>query len=209
MVLPVTAGVPIPRQKFPGRHVPDGQVVAARGGEGFPRRVERDPPARPAGQFPLSSAGRHVVNAGPRDRVLLVLPGIPIRDPLAVAGECAEVEAGAEFVLTRPIFEPDVFERVSRRLETSRLPVIATVYAFDSARNAEFMANEVPGLRVPDALIDRMRRADQSGDAPREGVTLAREIARALRGRVQGVLVSTAAGSADRALAVLDGLRKG
>jgi homocysteine S-methyltransferase len=70
------------------------------------------------------------------------------------------------------------------------------------------MANEVPGVRVPDELLDRMRRAEGTVDAAgREGITIAREIARDLRGMVQGMQVSTASGDVDAALAVLDGLR--
>ncbi len=81
-----------------------------------------------------------------------------------------KVEAGAEFVLTRPIFDPAVFERFLKRLEPARLPVVAGVFPFESVRNAEFMANEVPGVRVPETLIDRMRRADVLDGAAAEGV---------------------------------------
>src|ERR1019366_6580735 len=64
-----------------------------------------------------------------------------------------KVEAGAEFVVTRPIFDVSSFERFMKRIETTRLPIVAGVFPFDSARNAEFMANEVPGVRVPDGLM--------------------------------------------------------
>jgi hypothetical protein len=64
----------------------------------------------------------------------------------------------------------------------------------------------VPGVRVPEAVLERMRRAD-GGDAAAEGIRLAREIAAELRGAVQGVQVSTQSGDIDAALAVLDGLR--
>jgi 5,10-methylenetetrahydrofolate reductase len=118
-----------------------------------------------------------------------------------------KVEAGAEFVLTRPIFDVANFERVLKRIESARLPVVAGVFPFDSARNAEFMANEVPGVRVPDALMDRMRRADGHDAAAREGIAIAREIVGSLRSHVQGIQVSSQAGNIDAALAVLDGLR--
>ena len=84
---------------------------------------------------------------------------------------------------------------------------MAGVFPFESARNAEFMANEVPGVRVPDALLDRMRRADGPEAAAAEGMAIAREIAVELRRRVQGLQVSTTSGDIDAALAVLDGLR--
>jgi methionine synthase I (cobalamin-dependent)/5,10-methylenetetrahydrofolate reductase len=118
-----------------------------------------------------------------------------------------KVEAGAEFVITRPVFDVAAFERLLKRIEHARLPVIAGVFPFESARNAEFMANEVPGVRVPDALIDRMRGADGAEAATGEGVAIARAIALELRPAVQGVQVSTPTGDTDAALAVLDGLR--
>jgi homocysteine S-methyltransferase len=118
-----------------------------------------------------------------------------------------KVDAGAEFVLTRPVFDAARFEQVYRRVEAARLPVVATVHPFESARHAEFLANEVPGMGVPDALIERMRRADSTGTAAAEGVAIARELARALKGMVQGIQVSTASGNVDAALSVIDGLR--
>jgi methionine synthase / methylenetetrahydrofolate reductase(NADPH) len=118
-----------------------------------------------------------------------------------------KVEAGAEFVLTRPIFDVSNFERVLKRIESARLPVVAGIFPFDSVRNAEFMANEVPGVRVPESLMERLRHADGHDAAAAEGVVIAREIAQRLRGIVQGIQVSTASGNIDAALAVIDGLR--
>ena len=54
------------------------------------------------------------------------------------------------------------------------------------------MANEVPGVRVPDAVVERMRRADADGRAAAEGLAIAREIAAEIRPLVQGVQISTA-----------------
>ena len=118
-----------------------------------------------------------------------------------------KLEAGAEFVVTRPVFDLRGFEQVLKRLEPSKLPVIAGLFPFESARNAEFMANEVPGVHVPEALLDRMRAADGPEAAVREGIAIAREIAAQLRGAVQGIQVSTGSGNIDAALAVVDGLR--
>ena len=118
-----------------------------------------------------------------------------------------KVEAGAEFIVTRPIFDVAAFERLHKRIEAAHLPIVAGIFPFDSVRNAEFMANEVPGVRVPDPIMERMRRADGSAAAAAEGIAVAREIAGSLRGAVQGVQVSTPSGSIEAALAVIDGLR--
>lgn len=118
-----------------------------------------------------------------------------------------KVEAGAEFVLTRPVFDIAGFERVTKALESSRLPVVAGIVPFENARNAEFLANEVPGVRVPEPLLERMRRADRPKAAIEEGIRIARELAIALRPMVQGLQVSSASGNAESSWAVLDGLR--
>jgi homocysteine S-methyltransferase len=118
-----------------------------------------------------------------------------------------KVEAGAEFVITRPIFDVNAFTAFLKRIEGANLPVLAGVFPFESLRNAEFMANEVPGVRVPDTLLERMRRADGSEAAIREGIAIARETAVELKAAVQGLQVSTASGDIEAALAVLDGLR--
>src|SRR3954463_7478549 len=81
-----------------------------------------------------------------------------------------KVEAGAEFVFTRPIFDVKAFDAFLERIAHTGLPIVAGLFPFESARNAEFMANEVPGVRVPDALIDRMRRTDGPEAAAAEGI---------------------------------------
>jgi homocysteine S-methyltransferase len=118
-----------------------------------------------------------------------------------------KVEAGAEFVTTRPIFDVKTFEAFLKRIEHAKLPIVAGVFPFESQRNAEFMANEVPGVRVPDGLLDRMRRTDGFEAAAAEGIAIATEIALELKGAVQGIQVSTQSGDVEAALAVLDGLR--
>jgi hypothetical protein len=69
------------------------------------------------------------------------------------------------------------------------------------------MANELPGVRVPPALLDRMRGAGAPEAAAAEGIAIARELAVELRSRVQGLEVSTPSSQIDAALAVIDGLR--
>ena len=118
-----------------------------------------------------------------------------------------KVAAGAEFVVTRPVFDVRGFEQFLKRIAPAKLPVVAGLFPFESARNAEFMANEVPGVRVPDALLDRMRSADGPKGGAAEGIAIAREILAEIRGAVQGIQVSTGSGNIDAALAVLDGLR--
>jgi methionine synthase / methylenetetrahydrofolate reductase(NADPH) len=118
-----------------------------------------------------------------------------------------KVEAGAEFVVTGPVFDLATFERLHKRMEQSRLPVILGVWPFESALNAEFMANEVPGVRVADPVLERMRAAQNRGTAAAEGIAIARELVTALKGAVQGVHVAVPPGSMQAALDVLEGVR--
>jgi homocysteine S-methyltransferase len=66
------------------------------------------------------------------------------------------------------------------------------------------MANEVPGVRVPEEVLERMRRADAAGQARAEGLAIAREVAAGLRPLVQGIQISTAAGAVETALEVVE-----
>ncbi len=113
-----------------------------------------------------------------------------------------KVEAGAEFAVTRPVFDVAAFERFLVRVEPLRLPIIVGIWPFESALNAEFMANEVPGVTVPDALVERMRRT-AGGDAAAEGVKVAKEIVTAVKGMAAGVQIYTPSGRLDAALDVL------
>jgi homocysteine S-methyltransferase len=114
-----------------------------------------------------------------------------------------KVEAGAEFAITQPVFDAAELADFIQRVRPHGLPVLAGIMPLDSLRHAEFMANEVPGVRVPDAIIDRMRRADADGRAADEGLAIAREIAGELRPLVQGIQISTAARAVDSALEVI------
>jgi homocysteine S-methyltransferase len=114
-----------------------------------------------------------------------------------------KVEAGAEFVVTRPVFDAAAFERFRDRVASFGVPVIVGLWPFDSALHAEFMANEVPGVTVPEALVARMREAETAERAAAEGVAIARELLRDLRAMAQGVHVFTLSGPVERAFEVL------
>ena len=115
-----------------------------------------------------------------------------------------KVEAGAEFAVTRPVFDVAAFERFLARVAPMRLPIIVGIWPFESALNAEFMANEVPGVTVPATIVERMRRTDSVEDAAAEGVKVAKEIVMAIKGMAAGVQISAPSGRLDAALDVLD-----
>jgi homocysteine S-methyltransferase len=114
-----------------------------------------------------------------------------------------KVEAGAEFAITQPIFDPPALSEFLSRIAAARIPMLAGVMPLESLRHAEYMANEVPGVRVPDEVIERMRKAEMAGRAGEEGIAIAREIVAAVRPMVQGIQISTALDAVPTALAVM------
>jgi homocysteine S-methyltransferase len=115
-----------------------------------------------------------------------------------------KVDAGADFAVTQPVFDPQQLERFLKRVETFRIPVVAGIWPLLSLRNAEFLANEVPGVAVPESVLRRMQQASERGKeaALAEGVKIAREMFEQVRGAVQGVQVSAPFGRVEVALEV-------
>ncbi len=117
-----------------------------------------------------------------------------------------KVEAGAEYAITQPVFDPRQLERFLREIGDAHIPIVAGIWPLLSLRNAEFLANEVPGVVVPDEILERMRVANrQSAEhALAEGVAIAREMLALVRSEVQGVQVSAPFGRVSLALQVLE-----
>jgi homocysteine S-methyltransferase len=117
-----------------------------------------------------------------------------------------KVEAGAEYAITQPVFDVRQLELFLSQLDGDRIPIIAGIWPLVSVRNAEFLANEVPGVVVPDEIIARMRKAsDQSKEhAIAEGIAIAREMFERVRHSVQGVQVSAPFGRVELALRVFE-----
>jgi methionine synthase / methylenetetrahydrofolate reductase (NADH) len=115
-----------------------------------------------------------------------------------------KVDAGAEYAITQPVFDVAQLERFLRQIEHVRIPIIAGIWPLVSVRNAEFLANEVPGVVVPDIVTSRMRRANEKSKehAINEGIAIAREMLDAVRSAVQGVQVSAPFGKVEMALDV-------
>jgi methionine synthase / methylenetetrahydrofolate reductase(NADPH) len=116
-----------------------------------------------------------------------------------------KVEAGAEFAITQPVFDVEALVEFLQRSDC-RIPVLASIVPLESLRHAEFMANEVPGVSISEAVVERMRRAEAAGRAAAEGLDIASELAAAVRPHVQGIQISTAAGAIDSALGVMKAL---
>ena len=117
-----------------------------------------------------------------------------------------KVEAGAEFLVTPPVFDLDAFDNALDHLTATGLPVLAGIAAVDGLRHLEFMASEVIGVRIPDQTFDRLRRArDQAAEA--HALTL--EIAQGLRSRAAGLQVTSWHGSPSAVEGLLAALAPG
>ena len=99
-----------------------------------------------------------------------------------------KVEAGAEYLVTPPVFDVEAFEPLLERLHATGLPILAGLAAVDGLRHAEFLASEVIGVRIPEAVFERLRQAaDQSAEA----LAIMVEIAHWLRPRVSGLQITS------------------
>jgi homocysteine S-methyltransferase len=116
-----------------------------------------------------------------------------------------KVEAGAEYIVTQPVFDLDLLEAFLKRSAHIRIPVICGIWPLTSYRNAEFMVNELR-VPVPAHFMERMQRVDNAEKAREEGVNIAREMVVRVRGMVQGVQLSAPFGRYQMALDVAEAL---
>lgn len=117
-----------------------------------------------------------------------------------------KVEAGAEFIMTQPVYDREVLNRFLVDVEPLAIPVLMGLLPLASYRNAEFLHNEVPGMRVPDKIRERMHQTDSADAARAEGVAIAREMLLEFRDRVAGVYIMPPFGRYDLALDVIRGV---
>jgi methionine synthase / methylenetetrahydrofolate reductase (NADH) len=122
-----------------------------------------------------------------------------------------KVEAGADFAVTQPVFDVAQLRGFLQRLRPvvrGRIPVVAGIWPLTSYRNAEFVNNEVPGVSVPPAVMERMRKADTGDRARAEGVKIAQETLLEIRDLVQGVQITAPFGRYAMAVEVAQVLGK-
>ncbi len=116
-----------------------------------------------------------------------------------------KLDAGAEFAITQPIFDVEALMRFLDTVEQypRQIPILVGIWPLLSFKNAEFMNNEVPGVVVPEPILERMSRCTSKEQARQEGVAIARETIQQVGPRVAGIQVSAPLGNVSIALAVL------
>jgi len=115
-----------------------------------------------------------------------------------------KIAAGAEYVMTQPVYDVRLLEQFMGRIERFRVPVLVGILPLISSRNAEFLHKEIPGMQIPDPIRERMRRVGSGPAARAEGIAIAREALRECAPMCQGVYVMPPFNRANLALEVLE-----
>ncbi len=116
-----------------------------------------------------------------------------------------KVQAGAEYVVTQPVFDLDLLEQFLLKTRQYKLPIIAGIWPLTSYRNAEFMVNELR-VPVPEQYMQRMRLADSAEKARQEGIAIAQEMVSRVRQMVEGAQLSAPFGRYDMAVKVAEAM---
>jgi homocysteine S-methyltransferase len=116
-----------------------------------------------------------------------------------------KVEAGAEYVVTQPVFDLDLLETFLKKTAQFKIPFVAGIWPLTSYRNAEFMVNELR-VPVPKDYMERMKNADTAEKGRAEGIAIAREMCTKVRSMVQGVQLSAPFGRYEMAIQVAEAL---
>jgi len=117
-----------------------------------------------------------------------------------------KVAAGAEYIMTQPVYDPRTVETFLGLVRHLNTPILIGILPLYSHRNAEFLHNEVPGMRIPDDIRERMKNAGSGDSAHREGVAIAREALAAARDLAQGVYVMPPFNKVELAIKVIESL---
>jgi 5,10-methylenetetrahydrofolate reductase len=116
-----------------------------------------------------------------------------------------KIEAGAEYMITQPVFDIRILEKFLARISHISIPLICGIWPLVSYRNAEFMNNEVPGATVPAEILERMRKTTTKEEGFLEGVKIARETYDRAKGGVAGVQLSAPLGRIEGIFMILGG----
>ena len=101
-----------------------------------------------------------------------------------------KINAGARYVMTQPVFETSLVEEIARRTARFGIPVFVGVWPLLNGRQARFLHNEVPGIRIPEPISARMEGLE-GVEGRKEGVAIAKEVTRAVLDHFPGIYFMT------------------
>lgn len=117
-----------------------------------------------------------------------------------------KIAAGAEFVFSQPVYDPEMLDTfLQRTTDLPPLPFFVGILPLASLRNAEFLHNEVPGMQIPAPIMARMRKATTKEAQRREGVAIAQETLAAAKRlpRIRGAYIFPPFGSYEAVIEVM------
>jgi homocysteine S-methyltransferase len=121
-----------------------------------------------------------------------------------------KINAGADFVLTQPVYQPEsargFLKILANELAEIKIPVLAGILPLANIRHANFLHQEVPGITIPESVLSRMESAGENGG--QEGVKIAIEIINELRSSIQGIYIMPAFSRFDLAAEVIEAVKE-
>ena len=101
-----------------------------------------------------------------------------------------KISAGADYIMTQPVYDPELIERIAESTKHLNVPIFLGIFPLASGRNAEYLHNEVPGIQLSDAV--RQRMSGLEGAAGRaEGVKIAEELLDVAMAHFNGIYLMT------------------
>ncbi|MHB8808057.1 MAG: methylenetetrahydrofolate reductase, partial [Anaerolineaceae bacterium] len=105
-----------------------------------------------------------------------------------------KIHSGADFIITQPIYEaaliPNFLKAYQAAHEALNIPLLIGVMPLVSVRHAAFLHQEVPGISIPDGIHKRMQTAEENGTGPQEGIRIATELIKEVKGLAQGIYIT-------------------
>jgi homocysteine S-methyltransferase len=123
-----------------------------------------------------------------------------------IARAHAKIKAGAQFLVSRPVHEPDSLRRLVSALAGTGVPVLASVAPLRSLEEADYLANEVPGVTIPARALAALEKAGPGAGRP-AGIALAADLLAEIRPLVSGVLLTAPDDDATAIVPLLSALR--
>ncbi|MFC1903652.1 methylenetetrahydrofolate reductase [Chloroflexota bacterium] len=113
----------------------------------------------------------------------VVSPGADPVEPQIIKME-KKVKAGAQFIQTQAVYEPEKFAEFMKTVAHLNVPVLVGIVLLKSAAMARFMNRNVAGVHVPDNLIEEMDGAD---DRAKKSIEIAARLIKEMKSLCQGV----------------------
>ena len=121
-----------------------------------------------------------------------------------------KIKAGADFVLTQPIYSTEPLDDFKSLYEDSfgpfPIPILAGILPLASDRHAAFLDQEVPGIHIPEAMHERMRKAGDQG--AKEGIRIAVDLIEKVKARAQGIYLMPAFNRFDYAAEIIEACKE-